>query len=196
MKALIIDLGSTKTPEIMDMAERSGFYAIRFKYREPWELPDLEGFGAVILSGSPILITEGKVTEPFNALGQHLESFAGAVLGICCGHQILGIHDGAEIFRCEEDRDGQTIRQSSPSRLLQELDDEFLMIEDHCEAITCPPNYRIVASSAICENEAMEHRTLPRFGVQFHPEISGINGQRLMDNFYSVAAADERRAVI
>jgi anthranilate/para-aminobenzoate synthase component II len=52
---------------------------------------------------------------------------------------------------------------------------------------------RITASLADGTIMALEHRSLPIFGVQFHPEsvLSGSAGRRILDNFVSII---ERRS--
>jgi GMP synthase (glutamine-hydrolysing) len=60
-------------------------------------------------------------------------------------------------------------------------------MEDHCESISVPPGFVLVASSDACVNEIMQHQTKPFFGVQFHPEVSGNHGSLLIENFAKVA---------
>lgn len=57
------------------------------------------------------------------------------------------------------------------------------MMEDHCETISIPANFKLIASSDACVNEAMEHTELPLFGIQFHPEVSGNHGRIVIENF-------------
>jgi GMP synthase (glutamine-hydrolysing) len=82
-----------------------------------------------------------------------------------------------------EDRDWQTIELLDPSPLFDKLPDEFEMMEDHCEAISIPPNFNLIAASDACVNEGMQHKELPIFGVQFHPEVSGNYGRTIFENF-------------
>ena len=57
------------------------------------------------------------------------------------------------------------------------------MIEDHCESISIPNGFKLIASSDVCVNEAMQHHSELIFGVQFHPEVSGNHGRILFENF-------------
>ena len=83
----------------------------------------------------------------------------------------------------KEDRDWQTIEIYEDCPLFDKLPIEIQMMEDHCEAISIPPGFELVASSDTCVNEAMQHRVKPIFGIQFHPEISGLQGGIVIDNF-------------
>jgi GMP synthase (glutamine-hydrolysing) len=57
------------------------------------------------------------------------------------------------------------------------------MMEDHCESISIPPNFKLIGSSDACVNEAMQHQTKKIYGVQFHPEVSGNHGRVIFENF-------------
>jgi GMP synthase-like glutamine amidotransferase len=61
--------------------------------------------------------------------------------------------------------------------------------EDHCECISLPENFNLIASSENCEVEMMEHQTKKIIGVQFHPEVSGNNGEWFFDQFLKMCKA-------
>ena len=82
-----------------------------------------------------------------------------------------------------EDRDWQTIEVYENCSLFDKLPTEFEMMEDHCETISIPPGFQLVASSDACVNEAMQHLSMPIYGAQFHPEVSGNLGSVVIENF-------------
>jgi GMP synthase (glutamine-hydrolysing) len=51
-----------------------------------------------------------------------------------------------------------------------------------------------VASSDTCFNEAMEHNERPMYGVQFHPEVSGLQGSLLFENFHKIVRSQRARS--
>lgn len=108
------------------------------------------------------------------------------VLGICFGHQLMGILHGAKIFRGEEIRSENKIRVMKEDVLFKGLFPECEMKEDHTEGISLPPGFIHLATSSSYTNEGMRHPILPLWGVQFHPEVSGANGKKLIGNFLKI----------
>ena len=189
---LIIDCGSQKTPFIEEAVDLQ----MDFQTIGLWDVTKshTENKKGVIISGAPILITEIDYTK-------HLEQFSFLkeltipVLGICFGHQIIGLLHGALPSRQKEDRDWQTIESLEEHPLFDKLPVEFEMMEDHCESISLPKDFRLLAVSDACVNEGMCHNSKPLFGVQFHPEVSGNQGTLFIENFVNICLQHETNAL-
>ncbi len=181
MKALVVDCGSSKVPLIVDCATRSGFECTV----EPLSHLTCNTHHAVIVSGAPILLTQQshvsylRLFEPL--LHPHIP-----LLGICFGHQLLGLSHGASVSLCNEDRDWQHIHFRKDD-LFESLHPSCQMMEDHTEHISLPMGWHLLGSSAHTPNEAMKHPDFMWYGVQFHPEASTNNGQLLFNNFFRLA---------
>lgn len=180
---VLIDCGSSKTRYIEDLVDNIIDYKriALLDFNESF-LSDAKG---IIISGAPILITEQDI-EPYLQRVKWLDSVVVPVLGICFGHQLIGLHFGASGSRMKEDRDWQTIEFFVDNELSNKLPAEVQMIEDHCESISIPPSFSLLASSDVCVNEAMKHETKHIYGVQFHPEVSGNQGAVLIENFINL----------
>jgi len=177
---IIIDCGSTKVPYIEEMVdEYSDFKTVPF-FDLTVEIAN-EANG-LIFSGAPLLITEMEM-DRFLEQVEWIKTYEKPILGICFGHQLLGLVFGANGSKMREDRDWQEIESYIESPLLDKFPPIFDMMEDHCESISIPPGFDLVASSDACVNEMMQHKEKPFFGVQFHPEVSGIKGSLLIENF-------------
>jgi GMP synthase (glutamine-hydrolysing) len=180
---LIVDCGSSKVPQIEQMVDEfMDFQTIPILELEEEHLNDKKG---IILSGAPILITEvdpGKYLERIS----WLKTTTLPVLGICFGHQLIGITFGSFGTRIREDRDWQEIESIENSPLFEKLPKTFEMMEDHCETISIPHDFILTAVSDACVNEAMQHKDKPIFGVQFHPEVSGNFGRIIIENFITI----------
>lgn len=180
---LIIDCGSNKTKFIEQIVYE--FIDTKGVALMDFEESILDGIQGVILSGAPLLITEIDTT-PYQDKMKWILTTEIPVLGICFGHQLIGLLHGASGSRIREDRDWQTIESMEDCALFNRLPIEFQMMQDHCEAISIPPGFTLMASSDACINEAMKHKDKQLFGVQFHPEVSGNHGAILLENFVKV----------
>ncbi|MFI5203933.1 MAG: hypothetical protein ACHQF2_05500 [Flavobacteriales bacterium] len=182
-KIVIIDCGSLKVSDIGYMLKEIGVFYDTIK------LTDLKQVGSdyagIVVSGAPVLLTETDATTYLAKFKPLLDSDL-PVLGICFGHQLLGMSFGATISRCKEDRDIQTIHLKGLDNLFEGFGIWETFMEDHCECISLPATFELLGSSLVCENEAMRHISKPLFGVQFHPEVSGENGKKLFSNFIKI----------
>lgn len=180
---MIVDCGSSKVPEIAAMLSKKGADVTIKKLSD---LSDSEkAFNGVVISGAPILLTEVPHTIYMEKI-KPLLLINRPLLGICFGHQILGLLHHAYVARCEEDRSWQEITILHPFGIFEEFNNWVMMREDHTECIDLPEGFRRTAGSVVCGNEAMQHEKYPWYGVQFHPEISGDQGEKLFRNFLNI----------
>lgn len=185
----VIDCGSSKTPFIESCVDE--FEDVQVVAMYDFDYSSFSSAQGFIISGAPILITE-KDPAPFLALFSWLKETDKPVLGICFGHQILGLTYGALASRIREDRDWQIVEVLEDCPLFDKLPSEIELMEDHCEAISIPANFIHVAVSDACVNEAMMHQTKSLYGVQFHPEVSGNHGRVIIENFVHICQQQAR----
>lgn len=178
----IINLGSKKTEQISEVLTKKGI-ANKIVSENEFSLDEIQNSSALILSGSPVLLSEipGKEYAEYLIKYDFVKSISVPVLGICFGHQLLGILHGGRIGKCTPDRDWQTIKQVNKHELFSVFDSEFQMKQDHQEHVTVPPHFIHLATSSICENEAMCHPQKKMISVQFHPEVSDETGSKFFD---------------
>lgn len=182
MEILVINCGSKKTPFILEMLHENELSLFN---KEDDYSKALKSVDAVVISGAPVMVSEEKnrsLVESF----RWIRDFEKPLLGICFGHQVLGMQFGAQAFYCDEDRHNQDIHLLKKHPLFDYLPNPCSMNEDHCEAIDLPNGFERIASSKICANEAMAHASRPFYGVQFHPETSGEDGRQLFKNFVKI----------
>ncbi len=178
---LIIDAGSTKVPKIEDCVTLFGATSFTRSIHDFSEQDVLDA-SHVIISGSPHLFVNRDLAELIS-LGKQLFLNGKKILGICFGHQWMSLCHGGTVELGKASRLPIDINILANSQLFNELDTPVKMAQDHCEHATVPAQFECVANSEDCSNEAMQHKDQAFYGVQFHPEDSGVNGQTLINNF-------------
>lgn len=138
----------------------------------------------VLLSPGPCSPREAGVTLAIIA------AFAGVrpIFGVCLGHQSIGHYFGGRVVRADRLMHGKTspIRHRNTD-VFAGLPQNFAATRYHSllvERATLPPVLEITAETAEGEIMGLRHRSLPIWGVQFHPEsIATEGGMRILENF-------------
>jgi anthranilate synthase component 2 len=117
------------------------------------------------------------------------------MLGVCLGHQSLGEAFGGRTIRASRIMHGKTgaVRHEGEG-IFAGVPSPFEAARYHSlvtDAAVLPDVLEPVAWSADPadqgEIQAMRHRTLPLWGVQFHPEsLFSLHGIALLENFLRV----------
>lgn len=148
---------------------------------------------AIIISPGPCTPREAGISVPLvRAAGD-----AGIpLLGVCLGHQSIGEAFGGEVVRADRLMHGKfstVVHQSDP--LFSGVPDRFQAMRYHSLVVrraTLPEELVVTAWTTDRDPEeeimAVRHRTLPIWGVQFHPESVGTPvGRDLVRNFLKLA---------
>jgi GMP synthase (glutamine-hydrolysing) len=185
---ILIDCGSSATEKIGATLEGLGcvVQTVLLEAANKFPFTDISG---IVISGGPHLFTEVETGERLKRRFKFIESLTLPILGICLGHQALGLSAGVEAYRGKERRDQETLIKVKDHPLLEGLPAEFSLRVDHCEGIPLPEGYELLAYSEAYPVEIMASQTLPHFGVQSHPEISGDSGRQIFKNFYKIVRA-------
>lgn len=181
----IIDFGSSKVLEILNCVEQLGFEGEIHSYNSKLKIQNYE-CDKVIFSGAPILLSQIEDSSGYVGFAKEVLDLDIPVLGICFGHQIIGMAHGAVCEMGQEDRAGQEINQLKKDPIFDGLTSSFEMQQDHCEYINVPEGFLHLADSEMTKNEVMKHESKPIYGCQFHPEVSGENGLRFIGNFLKI----------
>jgi anthranilate synthase/aminodeoxychorismate synthase-like glutamine amidotransferase len=182
MKVLLVDNYDSFTFNLLHLLELAGAECKVVRNDDQdfdWRSP---GVDAAVLSPGPCTPREAGWLMDF------IEHHAGKLplLGICLGHQALGMHFGARLVRAPRPVHGKVSRMQAVadpwfeqtglsfeamryhSLVLEELPDELLPLawsEEGCLM-------------------AFRHKSFPVYGLQFHPEsVLSHCGQQLIDAF-------------
>jgi anthranilate synthase/aminodeoxychorismate synthase-like glutamine amidotransferase len=138
----------------------------------------------VLLSPGPCSPREAGVTLEI------IRAFAGRkpIFGVCLGHQAVGQFYGGHVVRADRLMHGKTSPiEHRNTDLFKGLPQNFVATRYHSllvERSTFPKDLEITAETAEGEVMGLRHRSLPIWGVQFHPEsIATVGGMKILENF-------------
>jgi len=119
-----------------------------------------------------------------------IQHFAGKlpILGVCLGHQAIGVAFGGKIIRSQQLMHGKTsVITTTQEGVFANLPEKFVVNRYHSLAIeraSCPDVLAVTAWTDDGEIMGVRHKTLAIQGVQFHPEsILTEHGHALLKNF-------------
>ncbi|AEI10561.1 MULTISPECIES: aminodeoxychorismate/anthranilate synthase component II [Cellulomonas] len=117
------------------------------------------------------------------------------MLGVCLGHQALGEVFGGTVTHAPELMHGKTSEvEHAGEGVLEGLPSPFTATRYHSLAVvagTVSDELEVTARTGDVIM-GLQHRTLPLYGVQFHPEsVLTEGGHRLLANWLRVCGDDE-----
>ena len=110
------------------------------------------------------------------------------ILGVCLGHQAIGVAFGATVGRAPELLHGKvSLVHHGQTGVMQGLPDTFTATRYHSLAIdpaTMPAELEVTGQTDSGVIMGVRHRSLPIEGVQFHPEsVLTEGGHRMLANW-------------
>lgn len=155
------------------------------------DAPDLEdkaqAASALVLSPGPGWPADAGRMEAV------IERFASQkpILGICLGHQALAEVFGGSLALAGQVMHGKQsqMRQEAASPIFKGLAQELTIMRYHSIVVAQLPKDFITTAVTTDDGEimAMQHRTLPVYGLQFHPESIGTpDGMTMIKNFVTL----------
>lgn len=144
-----------------------------------------EDFDGVLLSPGPGTPERAGASIP---LVRACAAGRTPLLGVCLGHQAIGVAFGATVDRAPELLHGKTSSVFHTNvGVLHGLPDPFTATRYHSLTIlpeTLPPELEVTARTRGGVIMAVRHVELPIHGVQFHPEsILTEGGHRMLANW-------------
>ncbi|MER7114900.1 aminodeoxychorismate/anthranilate synthase component II [Saccharomonospora azurea] len=123
------------------------------------------------------------------------------VLGVCLGHQAIGVAWGATVDRAPEllhgktsevEHDGAGVFAGLPSPLTATRYHSLTVLPE-----TVPDTFEVTGRTASGIVMGMRHRALPVEGVQFHPEsVLTQGGHRMLANWMASAGHPVREQLV
>jgi anthranilate synthase component 2 len=169
---------------------------------EVWRNDKLSVADALAMQPEAIVLSPGPCTP--NEAGICLDLIAAAagkvpLFGVCLGHQAIGQAFGGEVVRAPEPMHGKVSAIThSGTDILAGIPSPFRATRYHSLTVARDGLPEVLVPTAWTEGPsdepgdslimAMHHRTLPVWGVQFHPEsIASEHGHTILANFLALA---------
>jgi anthranilate synthase component II len=162
---------------------------------EVWRNDKISVEDALARGPEAIVLSPGPCTP--NEAGICLDLITAAagkvpILGVCLGHQALGQALGGNVVRAPVPMHGKVSRIfHGGTDILEGLPSPFSATRYHSLIVDRASLPSVLVPTAWTEDGllmAMRHRSLPLFGVQFHPEsIASQHGHELLANFLRLA---------
>ena len=167
---LVLDFGSQYTQLIARRVRESNVYSEIY----PWDIDenkikDLHPKG-IILSGGPNSVTESYTPRA----PQCIFDLNIPILGICYGMQTLAEQMGGHVESVAHKEFGHAeLEIVSDSRLFNKLNKKTNVWMSHGDQVQdLPDDYELLASTSTAPIAAMQHKKLPIYAIQFHPEVT------------------------
>ncbi|NUH37499.1 aminodeoxychorismate synthase component I [Streptomyces samsunensis] len=185
MRTLLVDNYDSFTYNLFHyLAEVNGEEPEVIRHDDPgWKPEMLRDFDNVVISPGP---GSPERAADFGVCRDIILEGALPLLGVCLGHQGVGLLSGARVVLAPEPRHGRLSRVTHDGTgLFTGLPDPFDVVRYHSLTVTdLPGELRATAWTEDGVLMGIAHRERPLWGVQFHPEsICTEHGRLLLGNF-------------
>ena len=188
---LVLDFGSQYTQLIARRIREMNVYSEIL----PWDIDKIRikkiNPKGIILSGGPNSVTESYTPR----IPNFIFDLNIPILGICYGMQTLAEQMGGHVISSDSKEFGHTkLKIEQESILFQNLPNVLNVWMSHGDQVQdLPDNFDLIASTNSAPIAGMEHKKLPIFALQFHPEVTHTeNGEQIINNFvFSICKAKE-----
>lgn len=150
------------------------------------------------LSFSHLVISPGPCSPDESGIClAAIAAYAGKVpiLGVCLGHQAIGQVFGAKVIRAKNIKHGKTssIHVKQGRGIFDGVEEIFTATRYHSLLLELESLPKLLEITAVCSESddieimGIQHKTLPIFGVQFHPEsLLTQEGHKILNNFLKI----------
>jgi len=150
-----------------------------------------------------VLISPGPGTPEAAGISVELVKYCAdkkiPLLGVCLGHQAIAVAYGATVSRAPELLHGKTSSVTHKNKsVLTDIPSPFTATRYHSLAIekeTLPSELEITGQTDSGVIMAVQHKSLPICGVQFHPEsVLTEHGYQMIGNWLQICGDKGARA--
>lgn len=184
MKVLLVDNYDSFTWNLVHYLQIGGAEVV-VKRNDEISAHDIKegSYSGLLISPGPCTPVEAGLLMP--VLAEIIDLLP--ILGVCLGHQALGMYFGCGLIRASAPVHGKAFMLThNNSGVFQGLPSPLQVGRYHSLILDKIPDDAPLQVTAACDGEIMgiRHRDLPIQGVQFHPEsVLTPQGQALINNW-------------
>ena len=191
-RVLVLDFGSQYAQLIARRIREQNVYCEIVRHNISAETIKARNPTAIVFSGGPSSVYETNAPK----CDPNIFKLGIPVLGICYGMQLASQALGGKVESCSRREFGRARLQiQSMERLFAGFPHEIDVWMSHGDQVKdLSEDFETLASTTTCPHAAVRHKTLPIYGLQFHPEVSHTSlGSTLIHNFlYNIANCEGR----
>ena len=187
---LLLDNFDSFTYNLWDYVQRLGVECKVFRNDTFLKTLQQHRFTGIILSpgfGKPQ--QAGNMMEVIEYYHQKLP-----ILGVCLGHQALGMYFGNKLIYAEKPMHGKVSKvdcrvENKTDLIFQNMPSKIEVVRYHSLLIELEKNNPLLPTAYTEKGELMafSHKTLPIKGIQFHPEAALTEyGLQMLENWLSL----------
>ena len=185
-KILVIDNYDSFTYNLVHLIEEIVGYEITVWRNDQFKIEDIDAYDVIFFSPGPGIPDEaGFMKDVINAYRNKKP-----MMGVCLGHQAIGECFGATLQNLDEVYHGVMTHlevTDTDSKIFENVSHTYEGGRYHSWVIqkgTLSDEFRITSKDDSGEIMAIEHKSLPIVGVQFHPEsVLTPEGKQMVTNF-------------
>ena len=190
MRLLMIDNYDSFTFNLVQYLQALGA-EVRVERNDALTVDEIERLAPqrIVISPGPCTPNEAGVSL------EEIQKLSGRVpiFGVCLGHQSIGQAFGGKVVRAKELMHGKTSQiYHKGVGIFADLPSPLIATRYHSlvvEPESLPQCLIVTANTRDSEIMGIQHKTLPVYGVQFHPEsFLTVSGRPMLQNFLNLIA--------
>ncbi|QHT69533.1 aminodeoxychorismate/anthranilate synthase component II [Rhodocytophaga rosea] len=179
---LLLDNLDSFTYNLADYIRQGGEECLVLRNTVPISQIKKQAYKAIVLSPGPQ--TPERAGNMMEVIHYYIQQIP--VLGICLGHQAIGIYFGASLVKAVQPMHGKISSVSlEQDELFEQIPSPTNVVRYHSLILEdLPASLETIAHTAEHEIMAIRHKTLPVRGIQFHPEAAlTVDGIKMIENW-------------
>lgn len=185
MELLIVNNTSPFVNDIVRIVKDLGI-SFKCELYSEIKIEELSSYGSIILSGRRNYNRETNIKN--NKIIEYCNTSDLPLLGICYGAELINLFFGGSLIKLKNTIQGLVKVTSINNNIFLPYQSSIYAYQSHRYAIyRLSSQMELLCSSSESKHEVFKHKKRKIYGLQFHPEKSGIEGKSIFKTFLRLA---------